>query len=194
MRVLSLLACVTAAPPEGLVDVPGGWISLGQELSGPMMPPAPKGGQAPGPVQRPGTKGPEGPPNPGPPGRGPQAGPQGPPLQPGPGGNGGPAMPGVGPDLGLPVGAPGGQDGPVGQGQPGGPPPIVGRAKQQAATEKWANNAQRLSPRKVWVAPFQIERTEVTRAAYKRFLDATGYRPPPCRRGLGGGGLQLAGQ
>jgi len=30
----------------------------------------------------------------------------------------------------------------------------------------------------VRVGPFHIDRTEVTRAAYQRFLDATGYRPP----------------
>lgn len=32
--------------------------------------------------------------------------------------------------------------------------------------------------KKTWVAPFRIDRTEVTRAAYREFLLATGYRPP----------------
>lgn len=35
-----------------------------------------------------------------------------------------------------------------------------------------------LEPRRVRVGPFLIDRTEVTREAYRRFLDATGYRPP----------------
>ena len=35
-----------------------------------------------------------------------------------------------------------------------------------------------LDPRKVWVSGFEIDRTEVTRAAYRRFVEATGYRTP----------------
>lgn len=35
-----------------------------------------------------------------------------------------------------------------------------------------------LEPKRTWVKPFRIDRTEVTRAAYREFLVATGYRPP----------------
>ncbi len=35
-----------------------------------------------------------------------------------------------------------------------------------------------LEPQRTWVKPFRIDRTEVTRAAYREFLLATGYRPP----------------
>jgi formylglycine-generating enzyme required for sulfatase activity len=35
-----------------------------------------------------------------------------------------------------------------------------------------------LDRKRVWVAAFLVDRTEVTRLAYKGFLDATGYRPP----------------
>lgn len=72
---------------------------------------------------------------------------------------------------------PGGQ-GAVGQGAPGGPPGIQLRPAQARATDKWVSNAQGLSSRDVWVEAFEIERTEVTRSAYRRFLIATGYRPP----------------
>jgi formylglycine-generating enzyme required for sulfatase activity len=66
----------------------------------------------------------------------------------------------------------------VGQGAPGGPPRIAPRALQARAAAKWVSTRQHLSPRDVWVERFEIDRTEVTRGAYKRFLVATGYRPP----------------
>lgn len=33
---------------------------------------------------------------------------------------------------------------------------------------------------RVWVAPFRLARTPVTRAAYEAFLDASGHAAPPC--------------
>lgn len=183
MRILTLLLSCGSTPPE-MVAVPGGWISLGADPL-PVQVPAmrPQGQQRPGPVQRPGTKTPGQPASQaaGQPAGQPSQGPNGPPLQGGarPGTPSGGAAPraGVGPDLGLP---PGGvaSEGAAGQGAPGAPPRIAPRALQARATAKWVSTGQRLTPRAVWVKPFQIDRTEVTRSAYKRFLDATGYRPP----------------
>ena len=179
MRILTLLLSCGSTPPE-MVAVPGGWISLGADPL-PVQVPAmrPQGQQRPGPVQRPGTKTPGQPASQ--PASQPSQGPKGPPLQGGarPGTPAGGTAPkaGVGPDLGLP---PGGvaSEGAAGQGAPGAPPPIAPRALQARATAKWVSTGQRLTPRAVWVKPFRIDRTEVTRSAYKRFLDATGYRPP----------------
>jgi formylglycine-generating enzyme required for sulfatase activity len=45
--------------------------------------------------------------------------------------------------------------------------------------QPWTSEREpHLGPLKVWVEPFLIDRTEVTREAYRAFLVATGYRPP----------------
>ena len=41
-----------------------------------------------------------------------------------------------------------------------------------------STGGQQLEARRVWVAAFRMDRTEVTRAEYQRFVLATGYRPP----------------
>lgn len=57
------------------------------------------------------------------------------------------------------------------------PPPRP--AVANSAQDRWAfRGGKGLSPRRVWVSAFSIDRTEVTRAAYRAFLVATGYRPP----------------
>ena len=68
-----------------------------------------------------------------------------------------------------------------GTGAGGAAPGVTPFAQLQAggpATPWSSRGGQQLEPRRAWVAAFRMDRTEVTRAAYKRFLDATGYRPP----------------
>lgn len=69
-------------------------------------------------------------------------------------------------------------------GKAGAPPPV---APHRDPTKGGAGGApapwrflggQGLEPKRVEVAPFWLDSTEVTRAAYARFLDETGYRPP----------------
>ena len=93
-----------------------------------------------------------------------QMGPAGPP--PGQGGKGGkmqpprPGEPGRHPDLGAPI-------------QEGGPRPFDVEPAQWSST-----GGQNIEPRDVAVASFRMDVTEVTRADYREFLEATGYRPP----------------
>ena len=50
---------------------------------------------------------------------------------------------------------------------------------ERPSPEMWTlGQGPGLQPREAWVPPFRIERTEVTRQAYREFLLATGYRPP----------------
>ncbi len=56
------------------------------------------------------------------------------------------------------------------------PPPPPNAATAQ---ERWAfRGGKGLVPRSAWVSAFSIDRTEVTRDAYRAFLVATGYRSP----------------
>jgi formylglycine-generating enzyme required for sulfatase activity len=96
-----------------------------------------------------------------------------------PGNEGGPR----GGPPGQPHPAPPGQPGPIPGGrpdrQPGAPPPGQHDPQHQGAWQPWQIlDGMQLEPRSVQVEAFWIDRTEVTRAAYKVFLDATGYRPP----------------
>ncbi len=71
--------------------------------------------------------------------------------------------------------------GPVGAGAPGGPPPIAPRRDGAGGGDPapWRFlGGQKLKPRRVDVAAFWLDRTEVTRSEYRRFLLDTGYRPP----------------
>jgi formylglycine-generating enzyme required for sulfatase activity len=78
-------------------------------------------------------------------------------------------------------------DGPQ-AGANGGPigPPGVGRNVTPESLIKATNDpvpwvstgGQHIKATPVWVAAFRIDRTEVTRRAYKTFLDASGYRAP----------------
>jgi sulfatase modifying factor 1 len=67
-----------------------------------------------------------------------------------------------------------------GSGTPSAPPNMPGSEAKMIGEEKpWtANPSNQMKPKKVRVSSFLIDRTEVTRNAYKEFLDATGYRPP----------------
>ncbi len=171
---------------DGMVKVPAAVVRLGprhvppvegyQAPSGPegMTPGMGEGSNrraagAPPPVQpgghSPGTSGPgshNGPPN-------------GPPLSGGagshgPGGNGPPGPPGSISNNHV-----------RGGGAPSAPPGMPGNAMPSKVAKKlWETGAggQRLQPIEVSVSSFWIDLTEVTRAQYKEFLDATGYRPP----------------
>lgn len=77
--------------------------------------------------------------------------------------------------------------GPGGPGTPGGPPPVVphrdpkagsGGAGGGAPTPWRFKGGQGLNRRRVHSGDFWLDGTEVTRAAYRRFLEDTGYRPP----------------
>jgi formylglycine-generating enzyme required for sulfatase activity len=78
--------------------------------------------------------------------------------------------------------------GPPPDGEQGGPagtpgaPPQAFTPPPRTRTGAWAAwellDGQRLNPRDVRVRAFAIDRTEVTREAYREFLVATGYRPP----------------
>ena len=68
-----------------------------------------------------------------------------------------------------------------GSGAPSTPPNMPGnKAKYTGDSEqKWtANPGMQMKVKRVPVQNFWIDRTEVTRNEYKKFLDATGYRPP----------------
>ncbi len=68
--------------------------------------------------------------------------------------------------------------------QSGGPPLVapgqamVGQQMQRPASLFTSQGGQQLKARVVRVASFWIDRTEVTRRAYRAFLADTGYRPP----------------
>lgn len=95
---------------------------------------------------------------------------------------GGP-MPG-GPPGGAMAGPPGGPrpGGPVGPPPPGAAaPPMrgVGAAPPAGPLERWEHRDGQLSTSlRITVEPFLLDRTEVTRAAYRAFLWETGYRAP----------------
>ena len=58
-------------------------------------------------------------------------------------------------------------------------PEGLGYEAPPAPPRLWTSDPEpHLGPLKVWVDPFQIDRTEVTREAYRAFLRATAYRPP----------------
>jgi formylglycine-generating enzyme required for sulfatase activity len=68
---------------------------------------------------------------------------------------------------------------------PGGPPNVgrditpESRISPNDNPVAWVSTGgQHITAAPVWVSTFRIDRTEVTRQAYKQFLDATGYRPP----------------
>lgn len=67
-----------------------------------------------------------------------------------------------------------------GSGMPSAPPNMPGsQAKVVGEEKRWtANPSNAMKPKKVLVSSFWIDITEVTRKEYKKFLDATGYRPP----------------
>lgn len=67
-----------------------------------------------------------------------------------------------------------------GSGTPSAPPNMPGSQAKMVGEEKpWtANPSNQMKPKIVSVSSFFIDITEVTRTAYKEFLDATGYRPP----------------
>jgi sulfatase modifying factor 1 len=139
---------------DGMVAVPAGVVRLGPRKppagSMPNMPPPQAGGG-----------GPAGPP-PGSPGAPPGMGPGGPP-------------PGAAPDHGA-----GGYER-----RAGGPPPVQAGVTPTDHLQMTGDpvlyksfGGQSYEAKEVFVPAFQIDATEVTRAQYKRFLDATGYRPP----------------
>ena len=67
-----------------------------------------------------------------------------------------------------------------GSGMPSAPPNMPGsQAKMIGEEKRWtANPSNAMTPKKVRVSSFWIDINEVTRKEYKKFLDATGYRPP----------------
>ena len=158
MSLLLWLSCQGGGHPppaeevQGMVPVPAGSVTLGPRWLEPV-----EGAMSfleardadPVPSAEGGPQGGPGhPPPPGGPGQPPQGGPQGAPGQPPPG----------------PPGAP-----------PGGHRP----QRQDQDWERWQiRDGMQVEPREVPLQAFWIDRTEVTRAAYKEFLDATGYRPP----------------
>ena len=88
--------------------------------------------------------------------------------------------------VGRPQPAPGAGDAPAAapDGPPGALPPVVPRRDPvkggaRGAPAPWRFlGGQGLESREVEVAAFWLDETEVTRAAYARFLEDTGYRPP----------------
>lgn len=90
-----------------------------------------------------------------------------------------------GPLPGGPPRAPTLEGRPGGPGAPGGPPPVAPRRDHKGggpgagAPTPWRfMGGQGLEPRRVEVTDFWLDQTEVTRAAYRVFLEDTGYRPP----------------
>ncbi len=67
-----------------------------------------------------------------------------------------------------------------GSGVPSAPPNMPGsQAKFVGEEQPWtANPSNQMKSKRVTVSSFWIDLTEVTRQAYKDFLDSTGYRPP----------------
>ena len=67
-----------------------------------------------------------------------------------------------------------------GSGMPSAPPNMPGtQAKSVGKEALWtANPSMAQKPKVVTLSPYWIDKTEVTRAAYKEFLDETGYKPP----------------
>jgi len=67
-----------------------------------------------------------------------------------------------------------------GSGVPSAPPNMPGsQAKFVGEEETWtANPSNQMKSKMVTVSSFWIDISEVTRKEYKKFLDATGYRPP----------------
>lgn len=146
---------------EGMVRIPGGTVRLGPRQTGPSGGGPPLG------------DGPKGPPRSG----------GGGPLDDGRGAPGGPAGAAGGPGPGAVAPGPGshGEGGPArAPGAPpalvtvGGPPPS---SQGPAALYRFLGG-QGLAPQEVQVAAFAIDRTEVTRDAYRGFLLDTGYRVP----------------
>ena len=108
-----------------------------------------------------------------PPGNFPNGGPIGPP----PGAPGGPPIQKTidpsRPDLGAPLGASRQVGGPPAMGMAPPDPPVPEHPKV------WNSyGGKQIKARRVAVDAFWMDRTEVSRAAYKVFLDTTGYRPP----------------
>ena len=63
--------------------------------------------------------------------------------------------------------------------RPPGPPPGDHETLEDVRSEPWVSKGGRgLVPKAVTVASFRMDRTEVTRRAYARFLQETGYRLP----------------
>ena len=68
-----------------------------------------------------------------------------------------------------------------GSGMPSAPPNMPGNHAKplNGKSELWtANPGNQMRPKKVRVLPFSMDKFEVTRSAYKIFIDTTGYRPP----------------
>ena len=67
-----------------------------------------------------------------------------------------------------------------GSGVPSAPPNMPGsQAKFVGEEQPWtANPSNQMKPKRVTVSTFWMDLTEVTRKDYKKFLEATGYRPP----------------
>ena len=97
-----------------------------------------------------------------------------------------------GPQGGGPMGQPGPPPGPSAEdhqtggrerGSQGPPPvgdvtPLTGLQVSNDPKTWESFGGMLLEPRLVWVRPFQIDATEVTRSQYQAFLEDTGYRPP----------------
>ncbi len=93
---------------------------------------------------------------------------------------GGPGQPPGGPGQ-PPPGDHAGQPPPGGPGGPGGPgdQPLHPERMEARTWKRWEiRDGMQPEPREAAVQAFWIDRTEVTRRAYKDFLEATGYRPP----------------
>ncbi len=166
-----------AGEVDGMVQIPAGVINLGPRQVAAV---ATVDGQG-GPLNPPPTGG--GPLGGGPPGR-PPAGGLGPPGPP----------PGGAPDMGLGASA----HGEGGAARAAGGPPVVSpgmapMAHQGPASLYTSQGGQQIAARVVRVASFWIDRTEVTREAYRKFLVDTGYRPPFVTEDWANGGWNWGG-